>query len=197
MTPLPFVDLAHGVPFWVAYGIWVAWEMLRSYTHRSEPAAQRDDRGSYAAVIASVYLSMFLAFFIAFNLPSTAFATHREALYGLGVALMLIGVAFRAYAIRVLGSSFTFDVATRAGQVVCERGPYRYIRHPSYTGTLITIVGIGFALGNWLSLVAALAVSIAAHAYRVGVEEKVLCRDLGAPYAAYMQRTRRFVPFLF
>ena len=50
-----------------------------------------------------------------------------------------------------------------------EDGPYRVLRHPSYTGGLLTMVGIGLAIGNWLSL---LLVVLAAYGYRIQVEER-------------------------
>src|ERR1700736_5054708 len=87
-------------------------------------------------------------------LPSSAAAIqrHRVVIFFIGIAFMWTGIAFRYYAMRVLGRYFTFDVATVAGQNVIEAGPYRYIRHPSYTGGIVTILGLGIALGNWAGL---------------------------------------------
>ncbi len=197
LTPLPSENAAHAVPFWIAYGIWIALEMARSFMRRSQSTSRHDDRGSYAVLVGSVYVAMALAFTFAFGVPSSAFQHGRETLYVIGIIAMFGGVMFRTYAIRVLGRSFTLNVATRSDQAVCEAGPYRYVRHPAYAGTLATVAGIGLALGNWGSLVAALAAVALGHAYRIAVEERVLCRDLGAPYVAYMQRTRRLIPFVF
>ncbi len=97
--------------------------------------------------MASIYIAVALAFFLAFNEAAAAIARYREGAYGLGVLLMLAGVAFRSYAIRALGRSFTFDVMAREGQPACEARPYRFIRHPGYAGTLLTIVGLGLVLG--------------------------------------------------
>ncbi|HWT83467.1 MAG TPA: isoprenylcysteine carboxylmethyltransferase family protein, partial [Candidatus Methylomirabilis sp.] len=71
------------------------------------------------------------------------------------------------------------------------------IRHPAYTGTLITMFGLGLALGNWLSLLVLLAGWAAGHLYRVSVEEKVLVNYFGEPYRDYIRRTRRFIPFVY
>jgi len=97
----------------------------------------------------------------------------------------------------VLGRFFTYDVAVQPGQTVVEAGPYRYIRHPSYTGGLITLAGVGLALGNWAGLLLLLACMGVAYAYRIFVEEAALVAALGQPYRDYMQRTKRLVPFLF
>jgi protein-S-isoprenylcysteine O-methyltransferase Ste14 len=110
---------------------------------------------------------------------------------------MLVGIAFRWYAVAILGRFFTFDVAVQTGQTVVEAGPYRYIRHPSYTGALITVIGIGLALGNWASLFILLVCMGIAYAYRISIEEAALVAALGEPYRQYTRRTRRLVPFLF
>jgi protein-S-isoprenylcysteine O-methyltransferase len=96
-----------------------------------------------------------------------------------------------------LGRFFTYDVAVQAGQGIVEAGPYRYIRHPSYTGALVTLVGLGLALGNWAALLTILACMGIAYAYRISVEEAALIAALGEPYKQYMRRTRRLIPFLF
>ena len=121
----------------------------------------------------------------------------RTLVFFVGIILMLLGMAFRFYAMSVLGRFFTYDVAVQAGQTIVEAGPYRYIRHPSYTGALITLVGLGLALGNWAAVLVILACMGTAYAYRIFVEESALVAVLGEPYKQYMRRTRRLVPFLF
>ena len=77
-----------------------------------------------------------------------------------------------------------------------RRWPYRLIRHPSYTAGLMSLAGVGLALGSWLSVLVAICVASVGYAYRVLVEEHVLCARLGYPYRAYMARTSRFIPFI-
>jgi len=108
---------------------------------------------------------------------------------------MLAGIALRWYAVWVLGASFTVDVSTRPGQAVVEAGPYRWIRHPSYTGGLLTILGLLVCCDNWASL-AAVVIALAGYAYRIRIEERALAGDLGAPYRDYMRRTKRLIPFV-
>jgi len=110
---------------------------------------------------------------------------------------MLLGIVLRWYSAGILGEYFTFDIATRGGQVLIEAGPYRYVRHPSYSGALLTLLGFGFALGNWAGLVAAVFCLGAAHSYRIPIEEAALTAALGDPYKEYVRRTWRLVPFLF
>ena len=110
---------------------------------------------------------------------------------------MILGVALRWYSVSVLGKYFTFDVAIHRGHVLVEAGPYRYVRHPSYTGALLSILGFGLALGNWASIVAGLACLGLAYAYRIPVEETALAAALGETYRQYSHRTWRLVPFLY
>ena len=85
----------------------------------------------------------------------------------------------------------------RTDRVVVDRGAYRYVRHPSYTAGTILFLGIGLALGNWISLLVLMPVVIAVYGYRIAVEERALAATIGEPYRLYMGRTTRFVPFVF
>ena len=75
-------------------------------------------------------------------------------------------------------------------------GPYRLIRHPSYTGLLITLLGLGFIYANWLSLLVLMGCSLLGLSYRIHVEEHVLKAHLGERYQEYMRRTKRLIPFV-
>jgi protein-S-isoprenylcysteine O-methyltransferase Ste14 len=115
----------------------------------------------------------------------------------LGIFCIFLGVALRWYAIHTLGGYFTRDVVVSPGQPVVQRGPYRRIRHPAYTGTFLTMLGVGLAMTNWVSLGVLLVGVFLGHFYRVRVEERALIQAIGQPYREYMHRTRRFIPWLF
>ena len=132
-----------------------------------------------------------------FLLPAAGMPGNLFALFGVGIVLMIAGIVLRWYAIRTLGRFFTFDVAVDQNHRVVDTGPYRYIRHPAYTGNLLTFVGLGLALGNWASLAVILILSLPGMAYRIRVEEDALATEIGQPYRDYMRRTRRLIPFLF
>ena len=96
-----------------------------------------------------------------------------------------------------LGRLFTFDVAIAEDHRVIDTGPYRYVRHPTYTGSLLSFVGLGLCGGNLLSLVVLLVPITAAFLRRVAIEEAALTAALGARYADYVARTKRLVPFVY
>ena len=89
-----------------------------------------------------------MGFLLALYLPQAAIASERKAMFWIGIAVMLAGTAFRWYSAALLGKYFTFDVAVQTGQVLIETGPYRYLRHPSYNGALLSLLGFGLALAN-------------------------------------------------
>jgi protein-S-isoprenylcysteine O-methyltransferase Ste14 len=112
----------------------------------------------------------------------------------LGVVVFALGLGLRAWAVRELGRFFKFTVVVQADHQVVDTGPYRLIRHPSYTGLLMIELGLGIALGTWLSIPACLLPPMIAFAIRLLTEERVLARELGEPYRAYMERTDRLIP---
>jgi protein-S-isoprenylcysteine O-methyltransferase Ste14 len=189
-------SVAMVVAFWVVFYAWIGAEMWLGYRRWRLPSGATDrDAGSKAWVIVSVWTTAALGIGLAFALPDAAIKSGRTEVFVAGLVLMLAGMALRWYAVWVLGAFFTVDVATRPGQVVVQSGPYRWIRHPSYTGGLLTLLGVLVCCCNPVSLVA-LVLALAGYAYRIRVEEEALATDLGAPYRDYMRRTKRLIPFL-
>jgi protein-S-isoprenylcysteine O-methyltransferase Ste14 len=97
----------------------------------------------------------------------------------------------------VLGRYFTRDVVVSHDQPVIQNGPYRLIRHPTYSGTFLTMLGVGLVMTNWASLICLLVCVFLGHMYRVHIEEKALIRAIGQPYSEYMRHTKRFIPWVF
>jgi protein-S-isoprenylcysteine O-methyltransferase Ste14 len=112
----------------------------------------------------------------------------------LGTLVFALGLALRARAVHELGRFFKFTVVVQTDHRVVDTGPYRLIRHPSYTGLLTIELGLGIALGTWLSIPACLLPPLVAFSIRLLTEERVLARELGEPYRAYMARTKRLIP---
>ena len=106
-------------------------------------------------------------------------------------------MALRRYAVHSLGQFFIHEVVIHAEHRVVDRGPYRWIRHPAYSGTFLALIGVGLAFGNWAALVGMIILPTLAYANRVTIEERTLVAALGQEYRNYMRRTRRFIPFVF
>jgi protein-S-isoprenylcysteine O-methyltransferase Ste14 len=197
MQPLIAHSRFHLVVFYVAIFACFAPEWFGSVFQRVEKGAIIRDRGSHLGLFFAVSAGCLVAFGFVFGASATAIAWHQSALFWSGIGVMLAGLAFRWYAIRSLGKFFTRTVATRAGQYVVDSGPYRLIRHPSYTGGLLMFLGTGIAMTDWAALLAIMAGAVIGYGYRVRIEERALCADLGWPYRDYMLRTKRFIPHVF
>jgi protein-S-isoprenylcysteine O-methyltransferase len=154
------------------------------------------DQGSLKLLWRVIGISMLLAVLAYYCFPGASFA-QGDGLYWIGIAVLIGGVLLRAYAILYLGKFFTVDVSIAADQTVVDSGPYRFIRHPSYTGSLLAFAGIALCMANVLATIFVLAPVTAAFLYRIRIEETALLAGLGEPYRQYSQRTKRLVPGIY
>jgi len=184
------------VLFDTAYFVWIVSELFGAVLVprlRGRGATRvRRDRGSGALIIFTVFISIGLA--LSFGYAGVV--VLPDWVYYPGIFLMLLGVLVRQWAIAVLGRFFSLTVRVATDHRVVTRGPYRLVRHPSYTGVLITFIGLGLAVQSLGGLLVLLGVFSLCYGYRIRVEEKTLLSELGQDYASYMKRTKRLIPYL-
>ena len=198
MRPLPIsAGPIFALVFWVTCATWMLPEIIAWIMRRSTDSSKARDQGSLNLIVILWTVGVAANLSLSSLLPQTAIMWNRTILFAVGICLMLSGIALRWYSAAVLGKYFTFDVAIQSGQTLIETGPYRHIRHPSYSGALLTLIGFGLALGNWAGLAAALSCMGFAYAYRIPIEEGALASGLGDAYTQYMKRTWCLVPFVF
>jgi len=170
-------------------------EIAIAFFRRSARAAKADDRGSvrllWLVISASVAVAVAVSGSRRAALPLSAPIRDLAA-----TGLILGGLVVRWAAILTLGRFFTIDVAIHDGQRVITSGPYRYVRHPSYTGLLLAFFGLGVSFGSWLSIAALMIPITLALLHRIRLEESVLAGALGPPYAAYCATTARLIPWV-
>ncbi len=133
-------------------------------------------------------------------LQGVSFASLRLPqpwLLGFSLLLLLAGLVIRWISILTLGQFFSTGVAVHPGHRLIRTGLYRLVRHPSYSGLLLLILGQGLSFGNWLSLVVSVVPFLAALLYRIRVEEASLVEVLGPDYIEYCRSTKRLLPGLF
>lgn len=200
MQPLFARGVLYMAVFAAAWAIWIVPEILGGMIDRIRHPKGRSERnfdgGSGSIILLGILLLPIAGVVIADHIGSSAVDWHRHLLFAVGIAAMLAGVLLRWYAVRILGRQFSRSIAIQDRHEVVSAGPYRLVRHPSYSGTLLTLLGVGLATDNWLSILVMVAGGFAAYAYRVSREERVLVRELGEPYAGYMKRTKRFIPWV-
>lgn len=181
------------VAFCVTLVAWVGFEWslwlrdFRSGTHR---LAHMDRSGIWimAAVAAGLLAAIALANRDIGRLP------HPTVWCAVGLVIIWLGLALRCWAVRTLGRFFRLVVVVQADHTIVNTGPYRILRHPAYTGSLLSIIGFGAALASWATIFATVLIPIFGFIYRISVEERTLQRELGEPYQQYMQQTSRLIP---
>ena len=193
MKPLAVHGGAAGQLFWLCAGGWAIFELVLAL--RTRDAGSGRDR-SFIPLTLSVLVGLGLGALLADQAPGLALPGPGWWPLALGLTVFAAGLALRARAVHELGRFFKFTVVVQAGHHVVDSGPYRLIRHPSYTGLLAAELGLGIALGSWLSIPACLLPPLVGFCLRIRHEELVLAQELGEPYRSYMRRTRRLVPGL-
>jgi protein-S-isoprenylcysteine O-methyltransferase len=185
-----FVGHEAKVIFWVLLAIYWVSESIVVRRMRASGPDKVDDRGSLRALA----LVFPLAWWSAIALSWVSAASFRSvAVFYAGLACMATGQLLRSWSIAVLGRLFTVNVAVREGHRLIESGPYRILRHPSYTAILLLHLGIGLCIGNALSLFALMVPITLVLINRIRVEEDVMVSGL-ASYRDYIKRTFRLIP---
>lgn len=195
MTSLPLDHPGALIAFELVVGAFLLSEVrvrLRSDRNRE---GSRLDRMSMRVVQATALGGVAGAVLLTRRAPAAAVAEDaRWALFVAGLVLMCTGIAIRQWAVSTLGRFFTTDVRVQSGQTVVDRGPYRWVQHPSYTGLLVTFLGLGLALGNWAALAVMAVVPTLGLVYRIRVEEDALLEGLGEPYRRFAASRARLFP---
>jgi protein-S-isoprenylcysteine O-methyltransferase len=92
---------------------------------------------------------------------------------------------------------YTRTLRTAGDQRLVQDGPYRLIRHPGYSGSLLVWAGYSLGLGSWIALVVTAGLLLAVYSWRINAEESMLLSTFGEQYAQYRRHTKRLIPFLY
>jgi protein-S-isoprenylcysteine O-methyltransferase Ste14 len=117
--------------------------------------------------------------------------------YFLGLPLSLLGIAIWLWGQQTLGQYFSSEVIIYQGHQLVERGPYKFVRHPMYTGGFLMSLGMGLAVQSWIATVVIAIAILLVIGYRISVEEKALISEFGEQYKSYSRRVKRLIPFIF
>jgi protein-S-isoprenylcysteine O-methyltransferase Ste14 len=194
MVPLAYSDAGAQYAFYVVLGTFGASEWSIRYRSRMNRGGTQRDRGSLYVVILAAVLGVGAAFAFAQDVRWAGVSVARWPIFVLGLAIVVLGVALRQWAVLSLGRFFTVQVRVRSDQTVVDAGPYRWVRHPSYSAIIVSFVGIGVALENWLSLAVLVVVPTIGLIIRIRVEERALLDALGEPYREFSLSRARLFP---
>lgn len=183
-------------PHWLGVFYCASEIALSLWKRSSASSATSADRGSIRLLWTVILLSVTAAMFVA---PVTPWAEWPglRALRPLWFVLFALSIGLRWWSIVHLGRFFTVDVAIARDQHVVDDGPYRLVRHPSYTGALGAFLFYGLARAHWLSALVLVVPIGVAFLRRIAIEEDALRQGLGQPYLDYCARTARLIPFVY
>jgi protein-S-isoprenylcysteine O-methyltransferase Ste14 len=191
-VPVPFEgqsNLAHLV-LQVSVGTFVAGELVQAF-HVRRGASRINLRAEILFRV--MFFSGILPLLIGRAVIPAA-AIGGLWLFALGMVIGWLGLLLRWWSFVSLGRYFTVVVRTSEDQPVVDRGPYRVLRHPSYTGLLLALAGGGLMLGNWVSTAGAVGVVLLAVIYRLRIEECALTAALGDRYREFAASRARLIP---
>lgn len=177
----------------------IAWFLSEFLYKNMMKSGKEDKKGKDKSTLNILWLAIpfSIAAAIIISGVSTLPIAHGNWIMYLGEAIILIGIIFRFIIIRSLGKYFTVDVTIREDHKIKKEGFYKYLRHPSYAFSLLTSLGLGLYLNNWLSLIFALVPPFLAFAYRIKVEEQALVEQFGEEYIQYRKTTKKLIPFIY
>jgi protein-S-isoprenylcysteine O-methyltransferase Ste14 len=173
--------------------LWFLSELLINILTRSKKSESNSyDKNSLGIIWVVIIVSVTLGVFIAF-----AFPKFNAIGYFSGLALILIGICIRFIAILSLKSFFNSNVSIHHDHTLKTDGIFRKVRHPSYSGSLLSFLGLGLTLGNWISLLVIFIPVLSAFLYRITIEEKVLLLNFKQEYPDYKKKTKKLIPYVY
>jgi len=181
-----------GTAFLWLCGLWAASQLWIGRRRSGDPRRSRD-RGTLSLLIVAIAAGLGAGAWLAWR-DDGQLAAREPGLAWCGMALMLAGLLLRWWSVRTLGRWFTVDLAVRAEQELVRHGPYRLLRHPSYTGALLTVLGFAVGTGQLAAGLVALLPVAAAFLWRIRIEEAMLARAFPDAWPAHVRDTWRLLP---
>jgi protein-S-isoprenylcysteine O-methyltransferase Ste14 len=179
-------------------GLWLAWGLYWliaaadvKTTARSESAA------SQAAHLVPVVIAGILLASRRLPMPFlyAQFIEPTRATFFLGAGIVAGGLAFAIWARVILGRNWSGTVTLKQDHELIRNGPYRWVRHPIYTGLLLGFLGTAIALGQWRG-VFAFPIVLMALWRKLRHEERWLGEIFGVDYAKYRSEVAALIPFV-
>jgi protein-S-isoprenylcysteine O-methyltransferase Ste14 len=181
----------------VAAVVWIAVEaylILRDRAGGKGPTTLDRRTRNYNTI--SMLLALCLSPVIC-SLPAFRFAGFQAPIaFWAGIVTMCFGFLLRHWSIYILGKYFRTTVELERDHKVVRTGPYRTIRHPSYSGMILFCIGYGLLAQNWLSLIVAVLFPTVSLLYRINIEEAALKQGIGAEYEEYQKETKKLIPMI-
>jgi protein-S-isoprenylcysteine O-methyltransferase Ste14 len=179
-------------------GVWVAWLVYWWASARNvKPTRRHESFGSRLAHIVPLGVAAWLLAMP--TLPGDALSgrllPRTLTVYLIGTAITAVGLGFSVWARAHLGRNWSGTVTLKEDHELVRGGPYRFVRHPIYTGLLVAFAGSAVARGEWRGVLA-VAIAFIALWRKLKLEERWLEETFGEAYARYRSEVPALVPFL-
>jgi protein-S-isoprenylcysteine O-methyltransferase Ste14 len=182
--------------FWIVCTFWIVSEILLLVLRRSKKDSLDKDLGSIKRLNLAIYISIAAGIFISFTKYGNVHISHFVLVLA-GFFLILLGLVVRWLSILTLHRYFTVNVAILKDHVIVQTGFYRYIRHPSYLGMLLSFLGLGLCFCNFISIIVIFIPIAFALINRIKIEEQALNEAFGNDYQKYCKNTWRLLPGIY
>jgi protein-S-isoprenylcysteine O-methyltransferase Ste14 len=175
---------------WVVFfAIWVIWAL------RTKPVQQRESvssRLSYTVLNVAAFYTMFRG-----DVPQGWLGTPllMGTLWSqiLGIAMTVAGLVFAVWARAYLGGNWSGAVTVKVGHQLVRSGPYRWVRHPIYSGMIFAMLGTAVERQQVRGLVAVILL-YAGFKVKSKIEEQTMITTFGAEYEEYSRSTGAIIP---
>lgn len=196
---------AYGIAAFIVLLLYVVQSEIRFGKRARSSRAGASDRGSTLVLSVAALVPVFgLVLAMKKNSPglvallpawfNSAVLPGMPAIAWVGVTFGGLGLALRLWAVLTLRERYSKTLLIQEEHRIERGGPYRWVRHPGYLGSLLTLNGIALASGNGAVFLASLIATLAAYTYRIRIEDKMLVAALGDPYVEYQRRVRPLLP---
>jgi protein-S-isoprenylcysteine O-methyltransferase Ste14 len=156
---------------------------------------QHKDKHSLLLIWVTIFVAIFSSIYVSLNyyfpILDNIYISYS------GLIIIIIGTIFRLIILKSLGKYFTVDVTIKNNHRLKKDGFYKFLRHPTYFVSLITFIGFGISLNNWMSLIIVFLLITSVFMYRIKVEEKALIQEFGEEYLEYKKSTKGLIPFIY
>ena len=185
-------------PTQLIIGIWLIWFVFWRFAARGAKAdEQQESIGSRLSYLMPMMVVIVLMMWQPWpGWLGLDLIDGGWTVYWIGVALLLFGLLWAVWARHTLGSNWSGRISVKSGHELVRSGPYRWVRHPVYTGGLLGLLGSALASGK-VSAFLGLLLAICALVYKLRIEERWMLTQFGDRYREYRRASWALLPFVY
>lgn len=175
--------------------VWLAFELWLNIRDRERVDAS-GNKNSGVQLFFALVLALASCLIIR-QTHATKISWDESSGYLFGAGVLLSGAVLRWWSVWSLGTHFRTVLSVQEGQKLVRSGPYKFIRHPSYAGVILVLLGFGIGLGTWAGLAAITAIILPAYIRRIKQEERLMIECFPEEYPVFMGKTWKLIPFVY